>query len=127
MKREPRTLAEARAMGLLGRRRRSKYGNSITPRRVSTPAGVYEIRFDSKHEAEVYDILRLLWEAGELRLLLLQVPFRLPGGIRYRADFLIQEPDGWVRILDAKGCRTKEFIMKKKQVEDLYRVQIEEV
>ena len=35
------------------------------------------ITFDSKHEAERYCELKLLWRAGEIRELMIQYPFEL--------------------------------------------------
>ena len=84
-------------------------------------------RFHSKKEAGYCQQLDLLKDAGEISYYLCQVPFRLPGGVRYFVDFLIFMADGSVRFVDAKGHRTKEYILKKKQVEALYPVKIEEV
>lgn len=84
------------------------------------------IKFDSKKEARRYDELKLLVRAGKVLFFLRQVPFDLPGGIKYRIDFLIFWADGTVTFEDVKGFRTKDFIMKKKMVEDLYPVEIEE-
>jgi hypothetical protein len=42
-------------------------------------------------------------------------------------DFQEFRSDGTIHFVDVKGYRTKEYIMKKKQVEALYPVVIEEV
>lgn len=60
--------------------KRSKYGN----RRVEVDG----IKFDSQHEATIYQELMLRVRAGELKAVLRQVSFDLPGGIRYVADFV---------------------------------------
>ena len=57
---------------------------------------------------------------------LMQVPFLLPGGVKYRLDFLIFESNGEVHCVDVKGMRLRSYIDKKKMVEALYPVTIEE-
>jgi len=86
--------------------------------------------FDSKHEAEVYGELLIRWRAGELKLLCRQVPFDLPGGIRYVADFVIVTADGEVQVIDAKSPITRKnrvYINKKKQLRELWHIEITEV
>lgn len=85
------------------------------------------ILFDSAKEMEYFKELQLLQKAGELTFFLRQVPFDLPGNVKYRVDFLEFYPDGRVRFVDVKGMETQSFIMKKKQVEALYPVRIETV
>jgi hypothetical protein len=84
------------------------------------------LRFDSKKEARRYTDLRLLQRAGKVVMILRQVPFDLPGRVKYRVDFQIFWADGTISFEDVKGMRTAEFIAKKKMVEDLYPVEIEE-
>lgn len=81
-------------------------------------------RFDSKAEARYYTDLLCAKKSGELRYFLRQVPFDLPGGVRYICDFMEVWKSGEVRFTDVKGHKTKEFILKKKQVEALYPVEI---
>lgn len=105
--------------GLTGRR---KYGN--------TPTEVDGIEFDSKHEAEVYQALMLRKQAGELKAVLRQVRFDLPGKIRYYADFLTVDADNRATVYDAKSEATRQnrvYINKKKQVKALYGLDIVEV
>lgn len=83
------------------------------------------IKFDSKKEAKYYQELKLKKLAGEIIFFLRQVPFHLPGGVTYRVDFQEFRADGSVHFIDVKGMKTKDFIMKKKMVEDLYPVEIE--
>jgi hypothetical protein len=85
------------------------------------------IKFHSNKEAQYYSKLERLREMGVVSYFLMQVPFALPGSVRYFLDFMIFYPDGRVRCVDVKGKRTAMFIMKKKQVEALYPVTIEEV
>ncbi len=51
------------------------------------PVVVDGIRFDSKLEARCYQELLLRKAAGDIWLLLRQVPFALEGGVVYRCDF----------------------------------------
>jgi len=83
--------------------------------------------FDSKAEAKRWDHLEALWDSGEVSLVLLQPAFYLPGKTRYAADFLVFYADGRVEIEDVKGMRTDSYKRAKKQVEDLYGVEITEV
>lgn len=85
------------------------------------------ILFDSVKEMNYCKDLQLLQKAGELKFYLQQVPFDLPGGVKYRVDFVEFHEDGSVRFVDVKGIETPGFIMKKKQVEALYPVVIETV
>jgi len=84
------------------------------------------IKFASKKEATFYGGLVLRKKAGDVIFFLRQVPFHLPGGIRYVVDFVTFDKDGSVHFIDAKGFRTREYITKKKLVEAEYPVEIEE-
>ena len=102
--------------------KRSKYGN----RKVE----INGMKFDSKHEAEEYLKLDARRRAGELAVILRQVPFDLPGGIRYVADFVIVTADGEVQVIDAKSPITRKnrvYINKKKQLRELWHIDITEV
>lgn len=85
------------------------------------------IKFPSKREARAYETLKLKKLAGEVTFFLRQVPIHLPGGIRYVVDFLTFNSDGTVHFIDSKGMRTRQYISKKRMVEALYPIQIEEV
>lgn len=78
------------------------------------------IRFASKKEAKYYDDLKLRVKSGEVLLFLRQVPFHLPGSIRYVVDFQEFHSDGTVHFVDVKGYETSEFKSKKALVESLY-------
>ena len=87
-------------------------------------------RFDSRHEAEVYRDLMLRRRAGELWLVLRQVSFDLPGGIRYVADFVTVDHAGNVEVIDAKSEATKQnrvYINKRKQMKSEWDVTVLEV
>jgi hypothetical protein len=70
--------------------------------------------------------------AGEVLYWLPQIPFCLPGGIKYYADFLVvwQRDDDWgkweeLSFEDVKGrVITRESKMKIKMIEDIYGIKI---
>lgn len=103
--------------------KRQKYGN-----RKLTVDGM---KFDSQHEADVYfGILLPSWKCGTYKLLARQVPFDLPGGIKYIADFLTVSVDGHVSVIDAKSDATRKnrvYINKKKQMRAIWGIEIQEV
>jgi hypothetical protein len=84
-------------------------------------------KFDSKLEARYYDSLKLQQRAGLIIFFLRQVPFHLPGKVKYISDFQIFHADGSVSFVDVKGQDTPLSILKRKQVEALYPVTIEVV
>lgn len=83
------------------------------------------IRFDSKKEAAYYRNLTLRQKGGEIVFFLRQVPFHLPGGVRYVVDFQEFHADGTVHFVDCKGMETESFKAKKRMVEALFPVTIE--
>lgn len=91
------------------------------------PTTIDDIKFSSKAEAKRYQQLMLLIKAGEVLFFLLQVPFILPGGVKYFCDFQIFWANGEVTFEDVKGMRLPMYILKKKQVEALYPIKIIEV
>lgn len=105
------------------RRHKHKFGAKQARRTWSDGS---EIKFPSKREASYYDELMLAKKSGELLFFLRQVPFHLPGGVTFRLDFLEFWADGTVRCVDPKGRKTAQYIDKKKMVEALYPVTIEE-
>lgn len=90
------------------------------------PTTVDGIRFASKKESRVYEDLCMRRAAGEIVFFLRQVPFHLPGGVRYVVDFVTFNADGTVHFCDAKGMRTQLYLTKKKLVEAHYPIKIEE-
>ncbi len=78
------------------------------------------LRFDSKAEARYYLYLKARQSTGEVVGFLRQVPFHLPGGVRYVVDFLIFNADGSVQFVDVKGHETAEFKTKMRLVKTLY-------
>lgn len=119
--------------------KRSKYGN----RKVVRDG----IKFDSEREAARFAELKVLRAMGKIRDLRLQANFTLVEGYTtidgerikpmvYRADFTYEraaEPDcngvvHWLReVEDAKGMKTKDYLLKKKLMQDKYNVTIREI
>lgn len=81
-------------------------------------------RFPSKLEAAYCGRLDILKEAGEVLFYLRQIPFHLPAGIVYRADYLVFYADGNCDVVDCKGMDTPNSRMKRAQVEALYPLKI---
>lgn len=85
------------------------------------------LKFSSKKEARRYETLKLAKLGGVVLWFIRQPSFDLPGGIRYRADFLVVWDDGKVSVEDVKGMKTETYKLKKKQVEALYGIKIVEL
>ena len=82
------------------------------------------IRFDSQIESKYYGQLKIRQASGEFLFFLRQVPLHLPGGVKYVVDFVEFLSNDTVVFVDVKGFETKDFIMKKKMVEDIYPIEI---
>lgn len=91
----------------------------------ATAVEVDNMRFDSKLEAKYFIALKAAVESGRICYFLRQVPFHLPGKATYRCDFQIFWSDGVVSYVDVKGKDTPMSKLKRKQVEELYPVQID--
>jgi hypothetical protein len=98
---------------------RSKYGNKKT----SLDGTVY----DSGREANRAAELKLMVQAREVIIFFEQVPFLLPGGRKYIADFVILWPDGAWTVEDAKGVRTDVYKIKRDLMCETYGIKIVEV
>ena len=89
----------------------NKYRNQKTP--------LYGIPFDSKKEAWRYAELLDKYNRGEISDLRLQVPFELipkqkgERTVVYIADF-VYVMDGKTVVEDVKGCKTKDYVIKRK-------------
>lgn len=105
-----------------GRGRVNKY--QTAPREERTADGIV---FASKSEAGRYLELKSLRSGGAVRFFLRQVPFHLPGGTRYLLDFLVFWTDGHQSFEDVKGARTEVFKLKRRQVAELYGVEVQEI
>jgi hypothetical protein len=85
------------------------------------------ISFASKKESKRYCELKVLKQCGEVQYFLRQVPFHLPGNVKYLCDFYVVWKNGSIGIEDVKGKKTQTYIMKKKMVEALYPIKIVEL
>lgn len=104
--------------------RRRKYNNQ--------PQLIDGFRFDSKLEAKRYGELRLLEKAGEIVELEVHPRFPLFVGkehiCTYIADFKYFDVNrGTLRIEDTKGVRTALFLLKKKLMRAVLKLEVEEV
>lgn len=84
-------------------------------------------KFQSKKEARYFSELQFAQKSGQLLFFLRQVPFHLPGGVRYVCDFAEFWKSGEVRFVDVKGFATTGYKSKKKMVEAMYPIKILEV
>lgn len=119
---KPRGTAGASPRPTVEGKPRNKYGNI----RVETEDGT----FDSKHEARVWEELKIRAKAGKIRAVGRQVTFFLPGGIKYLADFVVWTDDGETQVLDAKSEATKRdkvYRIKKRLMSDTFGIDIKEV
>ena len=88
------------------------------------------IRFQSKHEAVYYDLLKRKKAAGEILNFELQPKYVLQLGftyfgknirpIHYIADFLIYHLDGTEEVIDIKGMAVPVALMKRKMMQYRY-------
>lgn len=85
------------------------------------------IKFASKKEQKRYQELKSLQQHGELVFFLRQVPFHLPGNVKYVCDFMNFWANGEVTIEDVKGFKTDMYTTKKKIVESVYPIEIQEI
>jgi hypothetical protein len=112
------SVSQAKAMGLLDKPKRHKYGAVKTV--------VDGIAFPSRKEANKYEEFKLLKMAGEIIKFELQPEFILQDAYKrngktvqaiiYRADFKVWYKNGQVVVVDTKGFRTKDYLLKKKML-----------
>lgn len=101
--------------------------------KITTPDGT----FDSRKEYARWCELKLLQKAKEITDLRRQVTFTLipsqkyDGGteraVRYVADFQYYDRYGRLHVEDAKGVRTKEYVIKRKLMLSCFGIHVEEV
>lgn len=81
--------------------------------------------FDSKREAEWYMMLREKLRLGEIKHLECQPTYALLEGFRdnqgkpqkpitYTPDFLVEYDDGRREVIEVKGVRTRDYLLRKK-------------
>ena len=86
---------------------------------------VYGITFDSKREAEYYLLLREKKRLGEIKSIDLQPTYTLLEGFRdnqgkpqkpitYTPDFLVEYDNGRREVIEVKGVRTRDYLLRKK-------------
>ena len=96
----------------------------------NTKTKVGDLTFDSKLEAGRYAQLVRLQELGQIFNLELQAKFVLMVNrsliCKYIADFVYIDLDGNRIVEDAKGVRTREYILKKKLMKALHGIDIKE-
>lgn len=98
------------------------------------------INFDSRKEAMKYADLNVLEKAKIIKDLKLQVKFPLipaqkdesgkvvERAVDYVADFVYRDSDtGLLHVVDAKGVRTRDYIIKRKLMLWVHGIRIEEV
>jgi hypothetical protein len=85
------------------------------------------IKFASKKEARYYLELVCRQKAGEIKFFLMQVPFRLPGKTIHRVDFMIVRPDMTIEFIEVKGKDLQLGRIKRRQVEEIFGVEIKVV
>jgi hypothetical protein len=93
----------------VGKRTQTKYRNTRTE--------YNSVMYDSRKEADRAWELDQMLKAGIITGYRRQVPYTLPGGIVYKADFVVIYPDGHEEIEDVKGgeaTKTAVYRMKKK-------------
>lgn len=93
----------------------------------STKTSVDGHTFDSVKEANFYNDLKLRLKAEDIKGFCLQPTFILAPGLKYKADFIVFNNDGTYDVIDVKGFRTKEYIVKKKILEDKYNLKLIEI
>ncbi len=111
-------------------KRRNKYHND--PTWHDSPL-VGAIKYPSKRQAERAKELDNLWQAGEVRWWLPEIPIRLKAYTEtrqriMRVDFLVcWQPDGHVTWEDSKGTPTKDWLLKRDLVAEPYGIAVETV
>lgn len=96
---------------------RAKYGNV----RVEYDGH----KFDSKRERDHYIKLERLKAAKMIRGFAHQVSIPLPSGKRrMRIDFMIVEKDGRIRWEDSKGHATKDWLVKRDELQHALGIEI---
>lgn len=101
---------------------RAKYRNRKTV--------VDGIKFDSQREATRYSVLKIMQAAGVISDLRLQVPYVITvNGLKvckYVADFVYVDKGREV-VEDVKGMKTPTYNLKKKLMQAVYGIEIQEV
>jgi hypothetical protein len=110
-------LMRRRSVPLAPAPKKSKFGN----KRCQSADSEW---FDSQLECRYYEQLLLRWKAGDILWFVRQVTFKLEGGVKYRADFLVVTAAG-VEVVDTTGVLTRTKINKLKQVKARYGIEVQ--
>ena len=102
-------------MGVVSSPKPAKYRNQ--------PVVIDGKRFASKLEGRCYEELKLRQKLGDVSWFIRQPRFEL-AGVRYYADFLAVLNNGKVEVIDAKGRDTPASRNKRKQVKEMYGVEV---
>ncbi len=86
-----------------------------------------EKKFPSQLERAYYDQLKVRQKSGEVIFFLRQIPFELPGKVKYLCDYQVFLSDGSVEFVEIKGRDTPMGVLKIKQVEEIYPISIKVV
>lgn len=109
---------------------RAKYGNRKT--------SVLGVEFDSKREAKRYQELKALQLVGLITDLELQVRYELipkqktPSGkteraCEYVADFRYRDKFGHLVVEDVKGMKTRDYVIKRKLMMQIHKIELQEI
>jgi len=88
------------------------------------PVTIDGIYFASTKEGNYYCQLKLAKKSGELLAFYMQVPFKLPGKVKYLLDFLEVWKGDIIKHVDVKGVDTAISKLKRKMVEDIYQIKL---
>ena len=102
-------------------RRQGRKPNKYHARKTT----VYGRTFDSKREAEWYMMLREKQRLGKIKHIECQPTYTLLEGFRdnqgkpqkpitYTPDFLVEYDDGRREVIEVKGMRTRDYLLRKK-------------
>ena len=83
--------------------------------------------YDSMAEFKFKLYLDMLIALGVVAWYTRQVAFWLPGGKKYKCDYLVVMAAGVTRIVDVKGVETDVFKLKQSVIQSTHRVTIEAV
>lgn len=107
-------------------------GETALPQKFNAKKCVIDgIKFDSQREGKRWIVLRSLEQTGEITELRRQVSYSFViNGIKitsYRADFVYKNKHGEEVVEDAKGFKTKDYLLRKKLMLAVYGITITEV
>ena len=101
---------------------------NVSPKAQRTCDGIV---FDSKKEMAYYQELKLRKVAKDIKGFEMQVPFvfTLNGKKMFKhiADFIIYYKDGNTEVVDVKGFLTSIYRLKKRIIEEEFKIKINEI